>query len=147
MPLLFFALILMAPSLPPSVHHLLKSSPFLSFGFFLPSLTLWPASRPFIPRLPPPPHKPNLPQKEPSPLLYQFNLAVCFPLEECMFVVYSPSERPLRASVKCIVVLDEDFVWAICLFHSVGWHHGSLCQARPNISPEMKWMCWLVVGL
>lgn len=39
-------------SLPPSVHHLLKSSPFLSFGFCLPSLTLWPPSHPFIPPIP-----------------------------------------------------------------------------------------------
>lgn len=39
-------------SLPHSVHHLLKSSPFLSFGFCLPSLTLWPPSHPSIPPIP-----------------------------------------------------------------------------------------------
>lgn len=82
-------------------------------GFCLPSLTLWPARHPFIPCLP---RNPLL-QKELSHLLYQLIFifffpplscaaAVHFPAEECLFVVYSPSET-LRASVKFIVVLDE----------------------------------------
>lgn len=103
------------PSLPPSVHHLVKSSPFLSLGTearvlsplfntlacqtSFHSLASSLSCNPFL-------------QKELSHLLYQLIFffscvaAVHFPAEECMFVVYSPSET-LRASVKCIVVLDD----------------------------------------
>lgn len=101
------------PSLPSSVHHLVKSLPFLSFGtearVLSPLLTLWPANHPFIPWLPPflSPFSQLTPlEKKLSPLLYQLIFFPCvsavrFPAEECVFVVYSPSET-LRVSAKCI---------------------------------------------
>lgn len=136
-------------SLPPSVHHLLKSSPFLSFGFCLPSLTLWPASHPFSPPLP---HthrhtKPKLPQKEPSPRLCQFNLAVCFRAEECMFVVYSHSERPLGFLLNTLQSWMKTWSGLFVSFTPFGWHQGSLCQASPNINPEMRQIFWPFTGL
>lgn len=117
--LLFFTLILIPPSRP-SVHHLVKSSPFLSFGTearvlspLFNTLACQPsfhsplASSPLFSQPTPPERAVSSPLS--INLFFFFFLsgaAVHFPAEECMFVVYSPSET-LRASVKCIVVLDE----------------------------------------